>query len=159
MDKIPIYATLLYEVRKKLDITWTEYVYLDMIYHLSHDGWCYKSLANIGKDIGLEKTNVYRMRNRLIEKGLIEKNAAGHTKTTKKYTHYILLWKTQEKESAGRSQNAYDRSQNAYDAVVKTHTKNNNKKEREIIGLKNESVENYFNKFYPKRPMPDLGND
>lgn len=85
----PLYATLLYEVRKKLDITWIEYVYLDMVYHLSKDGWCYKSLENCGQDLGLDRSNVYKMRKRLIARGLLVKSLKGHVKTSVTYAKHI----------------------------------------------------------------------
>lgn len=116
----PLYATLLYEVRKQLGITWIEYVYLDMVYHLSKDGWCYKSLDNCGEDLGLDRSNVYRMRKRLIEKGLLKKNIKGHVKTTVVYAKCI---RADEKPVAKRT-NSYAKRDNS---VVKTHTKNNNR--------------------------------
>lgn len=120
MSELPRYATLMYDVRKALDITWTEYVYLDMVYHLSHDGWCYKSLDNVGEDLGLDRSNVYRMRNRLIERGLLKKNARGHVKTTDAYAKRI---RTDEGAYAKRDKPYAKRDS----AVVKTHTKNNNR--------------------------------
>lgn len=116
----PKYATLLYEVRKRLDITWIEYVYLDMVYHLSHDGWCYKTLDNIGEDLGLDRSNVYRMRNRLIHKDLIKKNTRGYTKTTVTYAKCI-------QDVNPRMQNATNPYAKRDYSVVKTHTKNNNR--------------------------------
>jgi hypothetical protein len=72
-----------------LGITWLEYVYLDMIYHLSKEGWCYKSLENTAIDLGIDRSNVYRMRNRLIKKGLVKKSIKGHVKTTVMYAKCI----------------------------------------------------------------------
>jgi len=83
----PLYATLLYGIRKQLDITWNEYVYLDMVYHLSKDGWCYKSLDNVASDLGMVKSGVQKMRNRLIEKGLLKKE---HQRTRKNYCYVPL---------------------------------------------------------------------
>jgi predicted transcriptional regulator len=114
----PLYATLLYEVRKKLDITWIEYVYLDMVYHLSKDGWCYKSLDNCGADLGLDRSNVYRMRKRLIAKGLIKKSVNGYVKTTVMYANCI---RSDDKTVAKRTEPYAKRDS----AVVKTHTKIN----------------------------------
>lgn len=120
MGDTPKYATLLYEVRKHLDITWIEYVYLDMIYHLSHDGWCYKSLENCGQDLGLDRSNVYRMRKRLIEKGLLKKNIKGHVKTTVTYAKCI-------QQVNPRMQNATQPYAKRDYSVVKTQPKNNNR--------------------------------
>ena len=83
----PLYATLLYGVRKQLGITVAEYYYIDMVYHLSRNdkGWCYKSLESIADDMGMSKNGVVKMRNRLIERGFIKKNIKGYTKTTEMY--------------------------------------------------------------------------
>lgn len=116
----PLYATLLYDVRKKLDITWIEYVYLDMVYHLSKEGWCYKSLDNCGKDLGLDRSNVYRMRERLLKKGLLKKNIRGHVKTSVVYAKCIRI---DENVVAKRTEPYAKRNL----SVVKTHTKNNNR--------------------------------
>ena len=78
----PLYATLLYEVRKQLDISWLEYVYLDMVYHLSKDGWCYKSIDNSALDMGISRVGLIKMRKRLIDKKLLVKNIKGYVKTS-----------------------------------------------------------------------------
>lgn len=119
-NETPLYATLLYHVRKELGITWIEYVYLDMVYHLSKEGWCYKSLDNIGEDLGLDRSNVYRMRNRLIKKGLLKKNLRGHVSTSVTYAKCI---RTDDNSYAKRT-NPYAKRDKS---VVKTHTKNNNR--------------------------------
>lgn len=133
-NETPLYATLLYEVRKKLDITWIEYVYLDMVYHLSKEGWCYKSLDNCGKDLGLDRSNVFRMRKRLIEKGLLKKNIKGYVKTTVVYAKCI---RSDDKVYAKRT-NSYAKRDYS---VVKTHTKNNNRVTKDNRGLKSKNKE------------------
>lgn len=84
--EIPKYATLLYDVRKQLGITWAEYVYLDMVHKLSYERWCIKSLDNCGKDLGITKRGVSKMKERLINRDLLKKNIKGHLKVTDKYT-------------------------------------------------------------------------
>lgn len=86
----PKYATLLYEVRKTLDISVGEYFYIDMMHYLSHGGWCYKSLESIASDIGITKRGVMKLRDRMIQRGFIEKNALGHVRTTAKYKHALI---------------------------------------------------------------------
>lgn len=125
-NETPLYATLLYEVRRKLDITWIEYVYLDMVYHLSKDGWCYKSLENCGKDLGLDRSNVYRMRKRLISKGLLKKSIKGHVKTTVMYAKCIRI----DDEVVAKRTEPYAKRDSA---VVKTQPKNNNRITKEYI--------------------------
>jgi len=61
------YAHLEYRVLHELDISINEYWLLDMVYQLSRDGWCYKSLNSIAKDMKLHKNGVVKMRDRLIK--------------------------------------------------------------------------------------------
>lgn len=126
----PKYATLLYEVLQVLDISITEYFYLDMVYHLSHDGWCYKSLDSIAHDMKMERTGIMKLRNRLISKGLILKNAKGHVKTSVIYDKVI------------RNDNqTYDKVTKAYDKVNsaggKSQHKNNNRITLDLEKAKN----------------------
>lgn len=90
-NETPLYATLLYSVRKRLGISIAEYFYLDMVYHLSKNekGWCYKSLDAIGEDMGISRIGVVKLRNRLIERKLIKKNIKGYVKTTEIYNKVI----------------------------------------------------------------------
>ena len=119
-DTVPRYATLFYDIRADLDISWIEYIYLDMVWHLSHNGWCYKSLDSVGEDLGIDRSNVYRMRNRLIKKGLMVKNAKGHVKTSVTYAKRIQV----QKPTYAKRNNPYAKRDYS---VVKTHTKNNNR--------------------------------
>lgn len=86
----PLYATLLYDVRKALDVSVAEYMYLDMVHKLSYDRWCSKSLEHCGDDIGITKRGMLKMRDRLIERGLLKKNVVGHLKVTPKYTEVAV---------------------------------------------------------------------
>lgn len=92
MGESPRYATLLYDVRKALDISVNEYFYLDMVYFLSRKtGWCFKALSEVASDMGMEKSGVLRMRDRLIERKLLERNAKGHVRTTDKYESIAII--------------------------------------------------------------------
>lgn len=72
--EVPRYATLLYDVRQTLGISWSEYVLLDMIYHLGYKtGYCYKSPAGIAQDLGFTKRGTNKMINRLAGLGLLER--------------------------------------------------------------------------------------
>lgn len=87
----PLYATLFYEARSALQITWNEYMYLDMVQKLHiHQKWCTKSLENCAGDLGLTKRGVSKMKERLLSKGLLEKNIKGHLRVTKKYTEVAV---------------------------------------------------------------------
>lgn len=48
------FSNLNHEVREKLNITWTQYVLLDMVYHLSAKyGFCYMSKTTLAKRLGV----------------------------------------------------------------------------------------------------------
>lgn len=81
----PRYATLLYEVRRLLDVSFTEYVYLDMVHKLSYERWCNKSLEHTGNDLGISKRGVIKMRDRLIAKELLKRNVKGELRVTDLY--------------------------------------------------------------------------
>lgn len=86
-NQSPLYATLFYEAREALQVNWNEYVYLDMVQKLHiHQKWCTKSLENCATDLGLTKRGVSKMKERLLAKGLLEKNIKGHLRVTAKYT-------------------------------------------------------------------------
>lgn len=82
----PLFATLMYEVLEKLDISIAEYFYLDMIHKLSYQRWCIKSLDHCAHDMRISKRGLIKLRDRLIERDLIQKNLRGHLKVTDKYT-------------------------------------------------------------------------
>lgn len=86
-DELPRGATLYYNVLKGLDISVAEYMYLDMIYHLSRNslGYCYKSLDSIASDMNVSKNGVIKMRDRLATRGLVKKNRKGYVCTTEMY--------------------------------------------------------------------------
>lgn len=87
----PLYATVFYEARKKLDISWNEYIYLDMVQKLHiHQKWCTKSLESCARDLGITKRGVSKMKERLIDKGLLERSMRGHLKVTPKYTEIAV---------------------------------------------------------------------
>jgi hypothetical protein len=114
------YAHLEYEVLHKLQISINEYWLLDMVYQLSRDGWCYKSLSNIATDMRLTKNGVIKMRDRLISRGLLKKNMKGNLKTEVAYNSVYRL----DKESY----NSVTNRTTKYTASVQlSGTKNNNR--------------------------------
>lgn len=150
-NESPLYATLLYSVRKELDISIAEYFYLDMVYHLSHDSWCYKSLENIGNDMGISRIGVVKLRDRLINKGLIKKNIKGYVKTTDAYNKVIRT----DNLAYNKVTKPYNK---VYPSVKQSIPKNNN---RITKNNKKSISEIYMDKYFPKRAkdMPDLGLD
>jgi len=126
----PKFCTILYSVRLELDISVAEYVYLDMVYYLSRSGWCYKSLDAIARDLGLGKSAVYYMRNRLVKRGLLEIDKQKHVRTTDIYhnalAHHPYNVQKLNAQPADRSKSAFGRSKSEQNRS-KTTTKNNNR--------------------------------
>lgn len=130
-NETPLYATLHYGVRKLLDISIAEYYYLDMVYHLSHNdrGYCYKSLESIAEDMGITKTGVVKLRDRLISRELIKKNIKGYVKTTEMYNSVI--------RNGERTYNLVsNRTTKLHAAVQLSGTKNNSKNNKENGAVK-----------------------
>ena len=121
-NETPLYATLLYEVRKKLELSIGEYFYLDMVYHLSHNenGYCYKSLENIGDDMGITSIGVMKLRDRLEKRGLLVVKAGNKVRTSEKYNKVIR---------SGES--PYNKVNKTYNKVIvdtkQSYNKNNNR--------------------------------
>lgn len=130
----PLYATLIYEVREQLDISWLEYVYLDMVYHLSKDGWCYKSLDNSASDMGISRIGLIKMRNRLIAKQLLIKNLRGHVKPS------VTVYKVYRKDQ--QAVNLVTKSVNkVYSSSKQSIPKNNNRITLDNKGIKSKAKE------------------
>lgn len=127
------YAHLDYETLHKLKISIAEYWYLDMVYQLSRDGWCWKSLSTVATDMRMTKRGVAIMRDRLIERGLIKKNRLGHVKTEVAYNSVLLLDK--------KAYNSVHKSYNSVPLSVElSATKNNNENNKDNRGVENRGM-------------------
>jgi hypothetical protein len=114
------YAHLEYEVLHKLDVSIPEYWLLDMVYQLSRDGWCWKSLNSIAIDMKMSKRGVAIMRDRMIDRGYLKKNIKGHLKTGVAYNSLLHLDK--------KVYNSVHKSYNSVPPSVElSATKNNNR--------------------------------
>lgn len=127
----PKFAHLQYAVLKEFKMSPAEYWYLDMIYYLSRDGWCYKSLVHIAEDMNMTKTGVVKLRDRLIDKGLVIKNRKGYVKSSGMYNKVYLNEKP------------------AYNLVTKRTTKYNNAVQ--LSGTKNNNENNIDNRVKENR--------
>lgn len=92
------YTTILHQAREELGITTNEYCIADIIYHLSNNpkskiqGWCYASRQTIGSFIGITKSSVLSIIEKLEKKRIIEKD--GETKylrTTEKWFNTVVI--------------------------------------------------------------------
>lgn len=114
------FAHLQYDVLKQFGMSPNEYWYLDMVYQLSRDGWCYKSLDNIASDMNMTKNGIVKLRDRLIEKGLIIKDRKGKVKTSVMYNKVYL--------TDSQPYNLVTNRTTKYNAIVQqSGTKNNNR--------------------------------
>lgn len=120
------YAHLDYEVFHKLDISIPEYWLLNMVYHLSKDGWCYKSLNSIAIDMKMSKRGVAIMRDRLIDKNLLKKNIKGHLKTDVAYNSVLHV--------SDEVYNSVHKSYNSVPPSVELSATKNNKRLKENKG-------------------------
>lgn len=140
----PLYATLMYDVRKKLDVSWSEYVYLDMVQKLHiHQKWCTKSLESCAKDLGITRRAVINMKNRLIEKGLLRKSIKGYLQVTEKYTA-VAVNKVHQTPYVGVNK-VHKVVKKLHPASEETSPKNNNRitknKEDDFRGKESQSKE------------------
>ncbi len=132
------YAHLEYEVLHRLEITIPEFWYLDMVYQLSRDGWCWKSLDNIALDMRLTKNGVFKMRERLTDKGFIIKGRGGKVKTSVKYNSVYRLDKATY-NSVTKRDTEYNNS------VQLSITKNNSKINKDSGNVKRASRQTVSN--------------
>ena len=135
------YAHLEYRVLHELDISINEYWYLDMVYQLSRDGWCYKSLQSVADDMKLSKQGVVKMRDRLIQRGFIKKNIKGHVKTEVAYNSVYRLDENEYKTTKKRTTQLHNRT-TEYNATVQlSSTKNNKENKKRLDNL--EGIKKY----------------
>lgn len=135
------YAHLEYRVLHELDISINEYWYLDMVYQLSRDGWCYKSLQSIADDMKLSKQGVVKMRDRLIQRGLIKKNIKGHVKTEVAYNSVYRLDEVTYKSTKNRTTKFTERTTKYNGTVQLSSTKNNKENKKRLDNL--EGIKRY----------------
>ena len=145
------YAMLLYSVRKELGISIGEYFYLEMIYHLSHSGWCYKSLDNIADDMGITKRGLLKLRDRLIDRGLVVKNDKGWVKPSAEYVekaHFVAVNKV------SKSVNKVHSSGEQSSPKINNRLIKNNIDTNEIDYLKNQSRQLMYKPDNRGKPSP-----
>lgn len=144
----PKYATLLYDVRQQLGISWNEYIYLDMVQKLQlSKGWCFKSLENCATDLGFTKRGTIKMRDRLIGLELLARNDKGNVRVTDKYIEVAVNSVHRNEVQNGvfvkRSVNSVPKSVNSVHRIGELSSKitggeNNNRKTENMVTLKND---------------------
>lgn len=160
----PRYATLLYDVRKKLDISFTEYILLDMIYHLSfRTGYCYKSPLRMGEDLGITKRGINKMMIRLIGKGLLERLTDCTVRVTEVYLdtqiggNFVPTKPVEKWEQSSHGGNKVPRSGNKVPVQQGLRTTENNNKEAQRNSIKNIENELAAKEHEAHKPRPNAG--
>lgn len=92
------YTTIIHSALLDLDVTPAEYVFLDIVYHLSQSDeygrWCIIGAPRIGHHLKLSRSGAYKMQKRLIEMGLLKVHPeTGHMRTTEKFYHAAVIAK------------------------------------------------------------------
>ena len=94
------YSIVNHRARKLLDLNLYEYCVAEIIYTLSNNpsnkntGWCQASMAFIADCLGLNRQNIYKIIERLIDLGLVERNnEIEQVRTTSLWYDSVLLAK------------------------------------------------------------------
>lgn len=141
----PKYAHLEYDVLYSLDISITEYWYLDMVYQLSRFGWCNKKLENISYDMHMTKRGVMKLRDRLIEKKLIIKGRGNKVKTSEKVNKVYFSDTNYNSKSELSSKKVNKVHPKSEQSITKTSVENNKRL------TKNKENKNFKGTISPQR--------
>lgn len=85
------YTVILHGAREALGISLEEYVLVDTVHHLSHQGWCTASRQYLSNCSGVHKRTVQRTIQKMVDAGLLEKNGSEHLRTTTKWTSAVTI--------------------------------------------------------------------
>lgn len=135
----PKYTTILHRVRIELDISCNEYCVADIIFSLSNNpdakisGWCFATKETIANFLGISKRTIHEIINRLIEKGLVEKDPESkYLKTTSLWYQSVVLERlkiknvNREESSHIGKKVPYAREESSLQVGKKVPTYNNN---------------------------------
>jgi Helix-turn-helix domain len=111
----PKYTTIIHQIRLDLELSCNEYCVADIIYHLSNNptakvqGWCYASKDHIADFMGLHRTAVYKIINKLIDLDLVIKDDdTKWLKTTEKWYKTVVIERI--KNSSSKSLRTVEKS-------------------------------------------------
>lgn len=146
-----LYARLKYSVLKELDISISEYFFIDMISQLCKKyGWCNKSISNIADDMNMSRRGVILIRDRMIKRGLIIKGKSNRLKVSEivQKVHFFeneKVHKFPQKVHKVHSKSAQSASKTSVEKY-KRYTKNRNNENDEL------SPSEYMEKYYTFKP-------
>ena len=87
-----LYCTVLFEKKKAYGLTLNEYVFLDMVFHLSSKtGWCYSSKEYFAETLDLSRQSIFNLIKKLTDTGWLEKDEAStNLRTTEKWNQVYM---------------------------------------------------------------------
>jgi predicted transcriptional regulator len=142
------YTNIQHEFRKLNDLSLTEYVLCDMIYHLhvkptsKIPGWCYAKRTTLADEIGISRSGIHKIIVRLVQRNfLIKDDETKYLKTTQNWQEVYFIQRTQH-VSKGDTQRLQKTHVNVSGGDTtcfqKTHhnnNTNNNKKDKQEVPL------------------------
>ncbi len=111
------YTTINHVARERLGLSWLEYGLADLIYNLSNNpknpaqGWCYASKPTLAKILGISEREIFRMLNKLIEVGLVEKQEQTKYLKTNSNWYEMVVIKTHDKMAVPMTESQGDTDQ------------------------------------------------
>lgn len=136
----PKYVTILWDVKKKLGLTISEYCLLDVIHKLSQkNGYCYASKKYLAETIDMSERGVFKLITKLIELGYLEKNPelTNLIRTTEKYVNSVIL--DYEQSSYTMQKSEVEHEQNS------EHYEQSSYKDHEQSSYNNNTIDNNSN--------------
>ena len=177
LEKIQRYTTIIHQIRIELDLSCNEYCVADMVFSLSNNpdskvqGWCYASKQTIGDFMGIHERRIRTIIDRLVEKGLLEKDEdTKYLRTTSLWYQSVVLerlkmknvqadktsamrtkgQKEADKTSAPQADNLSDNKNNTINTSIKTIAPGGAGKEINDLISFFEAVNPSFKTLYPK---------
>jgi len=99
------FTTILHDKRKELGLNLIEYCVADTIYNLSSNpsspvqGWCYAAKETLADILDTTRQTIHSSINRLIDKGLVEKNEeTKYLRTTSAWFDTVITTERSEKQ-------------------------------------------------------------
>lgn len=146
-----LYARLKYSALKDLDISISEYFFVDMVCQLCKKyGWCNKSIDNIANDMNMSRRGVISIRDRMIKKGLVIKGKANRLRVSEKVQKVHFFENEKVHNLHQEVQKVHPKSAKSASKTpvekYKRNTKNSNDEKNEL------TPREHMDKFYKFKP-------
>lgn len=96
------YTTIIYQVKNELDLNFLEYILLDIINIIQNapqnttPGWSSASRAYYGRVLDISDRQIRRYVEKLIERGLLERNTSHQLRTTEKWVNAAYMGESEK---------------------------------------------------------------